>query len=72
MFMMSGYSSVDGLMRHGVTVDYDEWLKFSRWPNAILLIMMMSGYSSVDGLMRHGVTVDYDDEWLYNAAQCDC
>jgi hypothetical protein len=31
---MIGYSSVDGLMRHGVTVDYDDWLQFSRWPSA--------------------------------------
>ena len=25
-----GYSSVDGLMRHGMNVDYDDWLQFSR------------------------------------------
>jgi hypothetical protein len=24
--MMIGYSSVDGLMRHGMTVEYDDWL----------------------------------------------
>ncbi len=26
LIMMSDYSSVDGLMRHGVTVDNDDWL----------------------------------------------